>query len=32
MNRVVKKVGSPEEKEALSDIIKKIKENFKDFK
>lgn len=31
MNRVVKKVGSPEEKEALSEIIKKIKENFKDF-
>ncbi len=31
MDRVVKKVGSPEEKEVLSKIIEKIKENFKDF-
>lgn len=30
MNRVVKKVGSPQEKEALAEIIKEIKENFKE--
>ncbi len=30
MNRVVKKVGSPQEKKALQEIIKEIKENFKD--
>ncbi|PKL67500.1 MAG: DUF447 domain-containing protein [Methanobacteriales archaeon HGW-Methanobacteriales-1] len=30
MNRVVKKVGSLQEKEALEEIIKEIKENFKD--
>ncbi|MDO8870608.1 MAG: DUF447 family protein [Methanobacteriaceae archaeon] len=30
MDRLVKKVGSPQEKAALSRIIKEIKENFKD--
>lgn len=30
MNRVARKVGSPQEKEALSEIIKEIKSNFKD--
>ena len=30
MNRVAQKVGSPQEKKALKEIIKNIKENFKD--